>query len=218
MNFFSKPNKKLYQCFIEGNVQKAEKIIDKKSHDCFKPFSEFHDFSLSLAGALKTSHVLEAKQILKKVQKLNPSDADFYINEGYFTEFFFEYWSPVDDYEKIELDNSVLGFIYPYFDKKLFFEQLFSEMNTAHKHINLEKVSFVLELIVKDELHNKMRDSIYFLRGLCLLAEYKPQILKSTLIKYNKEIEKALKFHTNTDESKLIVQVIKHTQNSQKAA
>ena len=47
---------------------------------------------------------------------------------------------------------------------------------------------------------------------------YFGQVTEDAIIKYNKEIKKALKFHTNTDESKLIVQFIKHTKNSQKAA
>ena len=218
MNLFSQPNKKLFQYFIEGNINKAEKLLKKKENECLKPYFEIHEHALALTGALKTPFISEAKQIINKVQNIDASEADFYINEGYFTEFFYEYWAPTDNPDKIELDNKVLAVAYPYFGRHIFFEQLFSEFNIPHKHINLEKVSFVLELIIKDGLHNKMKESLYFLRGLCLLAEYKPQILKSTLSKYKLETEKALKFHTNTDEAKLIIQFIQNTTNDQKAA
>ncbi len=218
MKIFSSPNKKLYQYLIEGNVSKAEKLLKKKGTECFKPFFEIHEHALSLTGAFKTSFVAEAKQIIYKAQSIDASEADFYINEGIFTEFFYEYWAPTDNSDKIELDNMALSLIYSYFGRHVFFEQLFSELNIPHKHINLEKVSFVLNLITKDGLHNKMKESIYFLRGLCLLAEYKPQILKSTLSKYKLETEKALKFHTHTDEAKLIIQFIQNTTSDQKAA
>jgi len=205
MKMLSSPSEKLRDCFINGNVNKAEKLIKTKKEKCLKSFQIFHGTSFPLTEALKSPYHDKTESILKFIEHMN---FNHYNEDNSLFEFFFYYWQPCLSPEKVLIDNKILLIATRCYDKNSFFKELLNENNLPHKDISLDKVYFIMNLIVENNINNS-RYSLYFLKCLCLLFNYKPQILRAVIHKHSTLVQKCIKSNNISPEARLITNFIK---------